>query len=121
MRSLTRELVAGSCLLGALTCFAGCSFNAVAAQDSPEAAVLEEQLRQAARYYEQQRKETDRLQRQIDSKERLARQFQSLIAKAQAQHAKIQQWEKKRSAEMKTLAKSDHRKKRLEMATTFVH
>ncbi len=121
MRSFTKKLVAGSCLLGALTCLAGCTFNAVAAQDSPEAAILEEQLRQAARYYEQQRKETERVQRQFDNKQRLAREYQSLIAKAKAQHAKIQQWDKKRFAELKTRAKSDHRKKRLQMATTLVH
>jgi hypothetical protein len=49
----------------------------------------------------------------------LAKEFESLIAKAEAQRATIQQWEKKRATGLRTKARSDDRKKRLQVATTM--
>lgn len=119
MLSITSKLVAGSFVIGALTCSGDWLLPTAAAQDSAEAAILEDQLREAARYYEQQGKETERFQQQFQRKQRVAREFESLIAKATAQHARIQHWEKKRAAGMRTHARSDDRRKRLQMATTL--
>jgi hypothetical protein len=119
MLSITGKLVAGSFVIGALACLGDCFLPTAAAQDSGEAAILEDQLREVVRYYEQQRKETERLQQQFQRKQRLAKEFESLIAKAEVQRARIQQWEKKRATGLRTHARSDDRKKRLQVATTL--
>jgi hypothetical protein len=51
MGSTTKILITGSLVFGALTCLASYSLPTAAAEVSAEAAILEEQLRGAARDY----------------------------------------------------------------------
>jgi hypothetical protein len=120
MRSIAKILVTVSLLVGALTCFGGGFLTNAAAQESAEAAILEQQLKLAANKYEQQQKKNARrLQWRLEYKQRLARKFKALIAKARVQHARIEHWQNLRLRQLRAQANRNHGKKRIQVATTY--
>jgi hypothetical protein len=92
---------------------------AAASQDSPEGAILDQALKEAAQELEQLKKEQVRAQKHLQRKQRSTLEFEALLAKARQQHARIQQWQKGRSTELKIYSTSAHKKRRLLVATTL--
>jgi membrane protein involved in colicin uptake len=119
MLLLTNKLIIGLFLLSGLIWSGSYSAPAARAYDSPEALIMEEELRQAALYYEQQQREAARLQQQLQRQQRVAKELEGLISKASAQHAKIRQWEKKNAKGLKTQTKTKQQKKRVQVAVTI--
>lgn len=120
MGSSTKIFVKGSLLLSLLLC--GWSFVQpvdAASQNSPEGAILDQALREAAQELAQLKKERAQGQKQLQHKQRSTREFEALLAKARQQHAKIKQWQKGRSTELKIYSTSAHKKRRLLVATTL--
>jgi hypothetical protein len=91
---------------------------AAASQDSGEGAIFDQALKEAATELEQQKKEQVKAQKLLQDKQRSTRQFESMLARARQQHAKIKEWEKKNSKEWKIYATSIRHKKHLLVATT---
>jgi hypothetical protein len=87
-------------------------------QDSSEAAIFDQALKEAAKELEQQKIEQVKAQKLLQGKQRSTRQFESMLAKARQQHARIKEWEKKNSKEWKIYATSVRHKKHLLVATT---
>ncbi|MCX5871771.1 MAG: hypothetical protein NTY51_00820 [Deltaproteobacteria bacterium] len=83
-----------------------------AAQGSPEAMILDQELKEATRVLQQQQREAARAQEQVKLQQRLAGQFAILLVQAKAQHAMIEQWKKAHSGESKITARDDVNKKR---------
>jgi hypothetical protein len=120
MGSSAKNFVRGSLLLSLLRY--GWSLvqpTAAASQDSPEGAILDRELKEAAQELQLQNKEQARAQKQLERKQRSTREFEALLAKARQQHARIKQWQKGRSAELKIYSTSSHKKRRLLVATTL--
>jgi membrane protein involved in colicin uptake len=120
MGSSAKNFVSGSLLLSLLLC--GWSLvqpTGAASQGSPEGAILDQALKEAAQELQLQEKERARAQKELQRKQRSTRGFEDLLAKARQQHARIKQWQKGRSAEMKIYSTSAHKKRRLLVATTL--
>ena len=120
MGSSTKNFVRGSLLLGLL--LFGWGFvqpTAAASQDSSEGAILDQAIKEAAQEQQQLKKEQARAQKQLQRKQRSTREFEALLAKARNQHAKIKQWQKGRSTELKIYSTTAHKKRRLLVATTL--
>jgi ATPase subunit of ABC transporter with duplicated ATPase domains len=118
MGSSAKNFVRGSLLLSLL--LYGWSLvqpTAATSQDSPEGAILDHALKEAAQELQVQKKEQARAQKQIQRKQRSTREFEALLAKARQQHARIKQWQKGRSTELKIYSTSAHKKRRLLIAT----
>lgn len=93
--------------------------TAVASQDSPEAAIFDQALKEVAQECAQLKDEEARAQKQLQAKQRFAREFETLLAKARQQHSKIKQWQKGHAKERKIYASGSRHKKRLLVATTM--
>ena len=91
---------------------------AAASQASAEEAMFDQALKEAAKELELQKTEQARVQKQLQRKQRSISQFESLLARARQQHAKIKEWEKRNSKEWKIRATSIRHKKHLLVATT---
>ena len=76
-----------------------------AAQNYPQAVVLEQQVKEATRVLQQRQREAARAQEQAKAQRRVAGEFEMLLVKAKAQHAKMEQWQKAHSSELKTQAR----------------
>jgi hypothetical protein len=85
-----------------------------AAQGSPEAVVLELELKEAAHALQQRQREAARASEQAKLQRRVAGEFEMLLVKATAQRATMEQWHKTRSSGFKTRAKEGVHKKRLQ-------
>ena len=119
MGSSTKNFVSGLLLLSLLLCgWSVVQPASAASQDSPEGAILDQALKEAAQELGQLKKEQDRAQKQLERKQRSIRGFEALLAKARQQHARIKQWQKGRSTELKIYSTSAHKKRRLLVATT---
>ena len=120
MGSSTKNFVSGLLLLSLLLC-GSCLVQptAAASQDSAEGAILDQALKEAAQELEQLKKEQARDQKQLQRKQRSTREFETLLAKARQQHARIKQWQKGRSTELKIYSTSAHKKRRFMVATTL--
>jgi DNA-binding protein H-NS len=91
----------------------------LAAQNYPQAVILEQKAKEASRVLQQRQREAARgAQEQVKAQKRVAG-FEMLLVKATAEHAKMEQWHKARSKELKTQAKGDVHKKRLECRLCF--
>lgn len=119
MELLHKKLMMGLFLFGVSLWPAALFIPKVAAYDSPEGAVMEDELRRAALYHEQQQKEAARLQQQFQRNQRVAKELEVLIAKAGSQHAKIRQWEMKHTRGLQTQTKVQQSKKRVQVAITL--
>jgi len=120
MGSSTKNFVSGSLLLSLVLCgWALVQPAAAASQDSPEAAILDQALKEAAQEQQQLKKGQARAQKQLQRKQRFAKEFEDLLAKAKQQQARIKQWQKGRSTELKIYSTSAHKKRRLLVATTL--
>ena len=120
MGSSAKNFVSGSLLLSLL--LYGWSLvqpTAAASQESAEGAILDQALKEAAQELEQLKKEQARDQKQLQRKQRSTREFETLLAKAWQQHARIKQWQKGRSTELKIYSTSAHKKRRFMVATTL--
>jgi ATPase subunit of ABC transporter with duplicated ATPase domains len=120
MGSSAKNFVRGSLLLSLL--LYGWSLvqpTAAASQDSPEGAILDHALKEAAQELGQLKKEQDRAQKQLQRKQRSIQGFEALLAKAKQQDARIKQWQKGRSTELKIYSTSAYKKRRLLVATTL--
>jgi hypothetical protein len=120
MGSSAKNFVRRSLLLSLL--LYGCSLvqpTAAASQDSPEGAILDRELKEAAQELQVQKKEQARAQKQLERKQRSTGEFETLLAKARQQHARIKQWQKGRSTELRIYSTSAHKKRRLLVATTL--
>jgi hypothetical protein len=109
MGSIAKKFVSRSLMLALLLSL---GFMALpvspAAQNYPQAVVLEQWQREAAR-----------AQQQVQRRQRLAGEFAILLVKAKAQHAMIAQWRKAHSSELKIRAAADAHKKRFDCPTCF--
>ncbi len=76
-----------------------------AAQNYPQAVILEQQVKEATRVLQQRQREAVRAQEQAKAQRRVAGEFEMLLVKATAQHAKMEQWQKAHSKELKTQAR----------------
>jgi hypothetical protein len=92
---------------------------AVASQDSPEGAIFDQALKEAAQELAQQKKEQARTRKQLLPKQRSSRQFESLLAKARQQSARIKDWQKRHSGEWRIYASSVRNKRHLLVANTL--
>jgi hypothetical protein len=92
---------------------------AVASQDSPEAAIFDQALKEAARELAQQKEEQARNKKQVLRKQRSSKEFEVLLAKAREQRAKIKEWQKRHSREWRIYASSVRNKRRLLVANTL--
>jgi peptidoglycan hydrolase CwlO-like protein len=120
MGSSTKNFVSGLLLLSLLLCgWSVVQPASAASQGSPEGAILDQALKEAAQELGQLKKEQDRAQKQLQRKQRSIRGFEALLAKARQQHARIKQWQKGRSTELKIYSPSAHKKRRLLVATTL--
>jgi hypothetical protein len=120
MGSSTKNFVRGSLLLSLL--LFGWGFvqpTDAPSQDSHEGAILDRALKEAAQEQQQLKKEQARAQKQPQRKQSSTREFEALLVKAKNQHAKINQWQKGRSTELKIYSTSAHKKRRLLVATTL--
>ncbi len=118
MGSSARNFVSGLLLLSLL--LSGWSFvqsSAVASQDSPEDAIFDQALKEAAQELAQLKKEQAQVQKQLQRKQHFAKEFEALLAKAMQQHTKIKQWQKVHSRERRIYASGSRHKKRLLVAT----
>jgi hypothetical protein len=99
MGSSTKNFVSGSLLLSLLLC-GSCLVQpaSAASQDSPEGAILDQALKEAAQELGQLKKEQDRAQKQLQRKQRSISGFSP--TGRQQQHARIQR-QKGRSTELK--------------------
>jgi len=70
-----------------------------AAQGTPEAVILEQELKESTRVLQQQQRGAARAQEQVKLQQRLAGQFAILQVQAKAQHVMIEQWQKSHSSE----------------------
>jgi hypothetical protein len=86
----------------------------LAAQNYPQAVILEQQVKEATRVLQQRQREVMRAQEQAKAQRRVAGAFEMLMVKATAEQAKMEQWHKARSKELKTQAKGGVHKKRLQ-------
>lgn len=93
--------------------------TAVASQDSPEDAILDQALKEVAQELAQLKKEQAQAQKQLQRGQRFAREFEALLAKARQQHARIEEWQKVHSKERRIYASGSRHKKRLLVATTL--
>src|SRR5208283_423419 len=84
----------------------------LAAQNYPQAVILEQQEKEATLVLQQRQREAVRSQEQAKAQRRVAGAFEMLLVKATAEHAKIEQWQKARSKEFKTQAKGGVHKTR---------
>jgi hypothetical protein len=84
-----------------------------AAQNYPQAVVLEQKMKETARTLEQGQKDEALVQKQAKTQRRVTGEFASLLVKATAQHAKMKAWQKARSGEYKTKARGGIHGKRL--------
>ncbi len=91
----------------------------LAAQNYPQAVILEQQVKEATRVLQQRQREAVRAQEQAKAQRRVAGEFEMLLVKATAQQAKLEQWQKARSKELKTQAKGGVHKKRLQCRLCF--
>jgi hypothetical protein len=76
-----------------------------AAQGSPEAVILEQKVKEAARVLQQRQREAARAQQQVKRWQPLAGEFAILVVKAKGQHAMIEEWQKAHSSEFKMKAR----------------
>jgi hypothetical protein len=71
--------------------------RSVAAQSSPEAVILERELKQITTVIKPRQKQSDRYQDDAKIRARAARKFEALLVEAKAQQAIIDQWRKAHS------------------------
>jgi hypothetical protein len=83
-----------------------------AAQNYPQAVVLEQKVKETARALEQWQKDDAWAQKQAKVR-RMAGDFEMILVQTKAQHAMIEQWHKAHSSELKTKAREVGHKKRL--------
>ncbi len=69
------------------------------AQSTPEAVILDQELKESTRVLQQQQREAARAQEQVKLQQRLAGQFAILQVQANAQQVMIEQWQKAHSTE----------------------
>jgi hypothetical protein len=86
----------------------------LSAQNYPQAVIMDQQLKEATRVLQQRQREAVRSQEQAKAQRRVAGAFEMLMVKATAEHAKMAQWHKARAKELKTQAKREVHKKRLQ-------
>lgn len=72
-----------------------------AAQGPPEAVILEQELKGAARVLQQRQREVTRFQGQTKDRRRVAGELEILLVKAKTQHTTMEQWQKARSSQLK--------------------
>jgi TolA-binding protein len=115
MGSIAKKFVSRSFML-ALFLSLGCLALPVspAAQNYPQAVILEQKVKEATLLLQQRQRETARTQEQEKRQQRLDGEFAILMVKAKAQHVMIEQWQKARAKELKTQAKDGVHKKRLQ-------
>ena len=113
MGSIAKKFVSRSLML-ALFLSLGCIALPVspAAQNYPQAVILEQNVKEATRVMQQRQKEAARAQEQVKRQQRLAGEFAILLVKAKAQQAKIEKWQKAHSSEFRTMAGGGVHKKR---------
>ncbi|HMK36583.1 MAG TPA: hypothetical protein VK463_16030 [Desulfomonilaceae bacterium] len=118
MVSRTRILISESCMVGLLVVSGHFFVLTAAAKEPPEAGILEEQLKEAARAQEVQRKQEARFKEELKRRQRVEGAFLKLLATAKVQQEKIRKWEKIRSGALTAQVKKSNQKKRLQMVTT---
>ncbi len=120
MGSSAKNFVTGLLLLSLLLYgYSLVQSTSAAAQDSPEGAIFDQALKEAAQDLEQLTKEQARAHKHLQPKQRSTEEFEALLARARQQHARIKQWQKGRSTELKIYSTSAHKKRRLLVATTL--
>ena len=114
MGSIAKKFVSRSLMLALFLSLGNLALPvSSAAQNYPQAVVLEQKLKETARALEQRQREAAWTQEQAKAKRRVAGEFEMLLVKAKAQHAMMGQWQKAHSREFKTKAREGVHKKRL--------
>ncbi len=86
----------------------------LAAQNYPQTVILGQQEKEATRVLQQRQREAAKAQEQAKAQRRVAGAFEMLLVRATAEHARMEQWQKTRSKELKAQAKGGVHKKRLQ-------
>jgi hypothetical protein len=115
MGSIAKKLVSRSLMLALFLSLGYLALPvSLAAQNYPYAVILEQQVKEATRVLQQRQREAVRAQEQDKAQRRVAGAFEMLLVKATVEQAKMEQWHKARSKELKTQAKGGVHKKRLQ-------
>ncbi|MGB6063735.1 MAG: hypothetical protein WBG50_02940 [Desulfomonilaceae bacterium] len=93
---------------------------ALVAEESPEAAIFDQALKEAAQELAQQRKNQIRPSEQVRRKPRFAGPFEMLLSRARAQYARILRWQSAHPKELKIRATVSFHKKRFQVAVRSV-
>jgi TolA-binding protein len=113
MGSIAKKLVSRSLMLALFLSLGSLALPvSPAAQNYPQAVILEQQVKEVTRVLQQRQREAVRAQEQEKRQQRLAGQFAILLVKAKAQQAKIEKWQKAHSSEFRTMAGGGVHKKR---------
>ena len=120
MRSIETKFVSRSLMLALLLSLGYLALPvSPAAQNYPQAVVLEQRVKETARAPEQWQKDEAWAQKQAKAQRRVAGEFAVFLVKANAQHAMIEQWQKAHSKELKAQAKGGVHKKQLPCRSCF--
>jgi hypothetical protein len=113
MGSIAKNFVSRSLML-ALFLSLGCLALPVspAAQNYPQAVVLEHKVKETARALEQRQKHEVRAEKQAKAQRRVAGEFAILVVKAKSQHSTMNRWHKVHCGESKIKARGGVHKKR---------
>jgi type II secretory pathway pseudopilin PulG len=102
MGSIAKKLVSRSLMLALFLSLGSLALPvSPAAQNYPQAVILDQQLKEATRVVQQRQREAVRAQEQEKRQQRLAGQFAILLVKAKAQHAILEQWQKAHSSHLR--------------------
>lgn len=120
MGSIAKKLVSLALMLALLLSLGFLALPvSLAAQNYPQAVILEQQVKEATRVLQQRQREAVRAQEQAKAQRRVAGEFEILLVKATAEHARLEQWQKARSKELKKQAKAGVHEKRLQCKLCF--
>lgn len=114
MGSIAKKFVSRSLMLALFLSLGNLTLPvSSAAQNYPQAVVLEQKVKDSAHVLQQRQREAAPIQEQAKAKRSVAGEFEMLLVKAKAQHAMIGQWQKTHYPEPKTRAREGVHKKRL--------
>ncbi len=115
MGSIAKKFVSRSLMLALILSLGYLALPvSLAAQNYPQAVILEQQVKEATRALQQRQREAVRAQEQAKAQRRVAGAFEMLLVKATAEQAKMAQWQNARAKELKTQASGGVHKKRLQ-------
>ncbi len=116
MGSIAKKFVSRSLMLGLLLSLAYLALPmSPAAQNYPQAVILEQKVNEATRVLQQRQKDEFWLQEQAKAQRLLGGEVAIILAKVKAQHAVFEQWRKAHpSSQPKIKARAAVHKKRLQ-------